>query len=158
MKKLYGFSSFLAFITGIILLSGGIWALIFTEANVVRERIITPSDASIPNTEVRGPLTLKAQADIIRHHTLESTDGKTYSEMPRQVQKLDENGNPVVDNQGNPVLVPNTARDIWITATSLTTALNLGIITYVFSVLVILLGLISIWNGFIFLVLARKTQ
>jgi hypothetical protein len=48
------------------------------------------------------------------------------------------------------------ARDIWITATTLTTALNLGILTYVFSGLIILLGGISIWTGVVFRALARR--
>jgi hypothetical protein len=47
-------------------------------------------------------------------------------------------------------MVSNDARTIWITATALTTALNLGIVTYVFSSLIILLGLISIWTGITF--------
>lgn len=156
MKKIYGWSSLFAFIVGVILTAGGIWGMIFTQDNVTREKIITPPDASIPGKLVNGPLTLKAQADVIRMHTLKSTGGKTYAEMPRQVQKLDENGNPVLDAQGNPVIVVNDAREIWITATALTTALHLGIMTYMFSGFVVLLGLISIWNGFMFFALYRK--
>ena len=86
------------------------------------------------------------------------TDGKTFSEMPRQIPKLDDNGKPVLDAEGNPIMVANTARDIWITATTLITALHLGVLTYVFSGMVLLFGLISIWTGVVFYALSRERQ
>ena len=150
MKKILMVSSVLAIVAGFIMVAGGIWGIVFTYQNVAREQITTPADASIPNAPVRGPLTLASQADIIRDHVLETTDGKTYSQMPQKVQKIDASGQPVLDAQGQPVMVSNDARTIWITATALTTALNLGIVTYVFSALIILLGLISIWTGITF--------
>ena len=150
-------SSLLAIVAGIILVSGGIWAIVFTCKNITQEKIITPADASIAGKPVKGPFTLKAQADIIREHTLKSTGGLTFSEMPRQIEKLDQNGKPVLGKDGKPVMVANTARDIWITATTLTTALNLAILTYLFSGLIVLLGCISIWTGIVFRALARKS-
>lgn len=156
MKNLLKLSSLLAIISGIILVCGGAWGIKFTYDNIARENIITPEDASIANTPVRGPLTLKAQADIIREHVLKTTGDKTYAEMPRQVPKLDEGGEPMMNENGEPMMTANTARDLWVTATTLTTALNLGIITYVFSGLILLFGLISIWTGIIFNALSKK--
>lgn len=156
MQKLLKISSALAIVAGIVLVISGVWGIAFTYQNVAQEKIVTPADASLPEKPIRGPLTLKAQADIIREHTLKATGGKTFAEMPRQVPKLDENGQPVVGADGKPVMTANTARDIWITATTLTTALNLGILTYVFSGLIILLGCISIWTGIVFLTLSRR--
>ncbi|MEK7093905.1 MAG: hypothetical protein AAB903_01020 [Patescibacteria group bacterium] len=156
MKKLLVTSSVLAVVAGIILVAGGVWGIYFTYKNIAQEKIVTPADASIPKKPVLGPLTLKAQADVIRKHTLEATGGKTFAEMPRQIEKLDESGTPVLDAQGKPVMVPNTARDIWITATTLITALNLGILTYVFSALVIVFGLISLWTGIVFYALSKN--
>ena len=134
----------------------GMWGIYFTYQNVVREQITTPDDASIPNTLVRGPLTLKSQADIIRKHVLETTEGKTFSQMPQKIQKQDADGDLVFDENGKPVMITNDARAIWITATSLMTALNLAIIAYAFSALVIFIGLISIWIGIIFRALKKK--
>jgi hypothetical protein len=134
MKKLLSTSSLLAIIVGIILVLGGAWAVMFTYQNVSQERIVTPEDASIPNAPVRGPFTLHSQADIIREHTFQKTGGKTYAEMSRD------------DEQ----------RPTWITATTLITALHLGIITYLFSGLIILFGLISIWTGVVFGALSKK--
>lgn len=134
MKKLLKISSVLAIIVGILLVAGAIWGVCFTYKNIAQEKIVTPADSSIPERSVRGPLTLKAQADIIREHTLKTTDGKTYAEMSREDEK----------------------RPLWITATTLTTALHLGILTYVFSGLIFLLGCISIWNGIVFYFLSRR--
>jgi len=127
-------SAVLAIGAGIVMVGGGLWAVMFTYQNVAQEKIVTPKDASIPETPVRGPLTLKAQADVIRKHTLASTDGKTYAEMSRE----------------------DESRSMWITATTLTTALHLGIITYLFSGLIVLFGLISIWTGIIFAALSKR--
>lgn len=134
MQKLLRVSAALAIGVGIILVFGGFWAVLFTYNNVAREDIVTTEDASIPNTPVRGPFTLKSQADIIRDHILKKTDGKTYSQMSREDEK----------------------RNLWIIATTLTTALHLGIITYLFSGLIILFGFISIWTGIVFKALSKK--
>lgn len=156
MKNLLKVSAVFGIITGIILISGGAWGISFTYKNIAQEKIVTASDSSIPNVPLRGPRTLKAQADIIRKHTLATTGGKTYAEMPRQIAKLDAEGIPVLDNTGAAVMVPNTARDMWITATTLTTALNLGIFCYVFSGLILFLGLISFWAGIVLSALSKK--
>ncbi|MEK7612248.1 MAG: hypothetical protein AAB407_02820 [Patescibacteria group bacterium] len=155
MKKLLKISSVLAIVAGVALVFGGVLGIAFTYKSIAQEKIITPADASISEKPVRGPLTLKAQADIIREHALKLTGGKTYAEMPRQIPKLDQNNQPILDASGKPVMTANTARDIWITATTLTTALNLGILTYGFSSLIILFGCISIWTGIVFSALSR---
>lgn len=156
MKKLLRISSVLAVAAGIVFLIGGAWGICFTYNNIVRENIVTPEDAAISGKPVRGPFTLKAQADIIREHTLRMTGGKTFAEMPRQIPQLDANGQAVLDGSGQPVMVANTARDIWITAITLITALNLGMLTYVFSGLILLFGAISIWTGIVFYKLAKE--
>jgi hypothetical protein len=156
MKSLLVTSAILVIWVGIIMVVAGGWAMLFTYQNVAQEGIVTPDDASIPNAPVRGPFTLKAQADVIRTHTLRSTEGKTYAEMPRQVAEIGPDGKPVLGDDGKPVMVGNEARNLWITATTLTTALHLGIITYLFSGLVVLFGLILIWTGLVFRVLSKR--
>jgi hypothetical protein len=136
MKKLLRISSWLAIIAGVVMVVGGMWAMCFTYNNIAQEKIVTPADASIPNAPVRGLFTLKAQADIIRHHVLETSGGKTYAEMPRE----------------------DTNRSLWVTATTLTTALNLAIISYVFAGFIVLFGLISVWTGVVFHVLGKRNN
>jgi hypothetical protein len=156
MKKTLLVSSFLAIIAGLVLVGSGIWGIAFTYTNVARENITTPDDASIPSVPVRGPFTLKAQADIIRVHTLRMTEGKTFAEMPRQLPKLDAEGKPILGEDGKPAMTVNVARDIWITATTLITALNLGVFAYAFSAVLLVFGLFFILIGIIFYVLGRK--
>jgi hypothetical protein len=59
-----------------------------------------------------------AQADIITHHQLESTDGLYYAEMDRVVPQVDENGEAVLDENGEALMVPNEARASWLNATT----------------------------------------
>ena len=47
------------------------------------ERIVTAEDAGVPLAPVTGPEEAKAQAEVIRKHTLELTGGKTYAELDR---------------------------------------------------------------------------
>lgn len=138
------------------MIGASVWGIRFTYTNVARENIVTPSDASIPSAPVRGPLTLKAQADIIRVHALKASDGKTYAEMPSKVPQVDSKGAPVLDAAGQPVMISNPARTTWITATALTAALNLGILTYAFSALALFMGFVSIWTGITFYMLGRQ--
>ncbi len=156
MRLLLRISGIFAITAGALLILGGLWGICFTYQNITREKIVTPEDASIPNAPVRDPFTLKSQADIIRTHALKITGGKTYSEMPRMVESLGEDGKPVLDSEGKPVMAPNEARNTWVTATTLTTALNLGILTYAFSGFTFLIGLISIWTGIVFVVLSKN--
>lgn len=156
MKKILFLTAVMAVIVGFVLVGGGVWGIAFTYQNIAQEKIVTPADAAIPNQPVRGPLTLKAQADIIRTHVLKTTGGQSYAEMPRQIPKLDSTGNPVLSEAGDEVMIPNEARELWVTALTLINALNLGIITYVFSGLIVLLGFISIWTGITFYIIRRS--
>ena len=155
MKKMLSISAFLAIVVGFILIVGALSAIVFTYQNVARENIITPADAAIPGAPVRGPFTLKAQSDIIRTHVLRSTGGQTFAEMPRQIPQLNAAGQPILGADGQPVMIANAARDLWITATTLITALHLAMLTYGFSGLILLFGLVSVWTGFTFLSLRR---
>jgi purine-cytosine permease-like protein len=155
-KKMFLLFAIAAFAVGVAGVAFGAWGIFYTYSNTVSEHIITPDDAAIPGKPVRGPLTLKVQADTIRKHTLRMTGGKTFAEMPRMVPKTDESGQPVLDENGNPVMVPNEARDIWITATTLITALRLGIMAYMLGAFVVLFGLISLATGFAFLAIRKR--
>lgn len=48
------------------------------------EHIVTPEDASKPNIAVVDGPSAMVQADIINKHALESTGGKTYAQMDRE--------------------------------------------------------------------------
>lgn len=156
MNKLVSVSGIVLLLAGIVMIIGGIAGVIFTYSSVKSENIVTPEDASISARPVRGPLTLKAQADIIRTHMLRMSDGKTYGEMPRQIQKLDDSGNVILNDDGSPMMIPNATRDTWITATTLITALNLGIMAYAMFSGMIVLGLLFGLIGIGFLALSKR--
>ncbi len=150
-------ASLVAFVIGLGSIGGGVAGAVYTYNQAATENVVTPDDASISEADVRGPLTMKAQVDIIRDHTLERTGGLYYAEMPRSVERLDENGNVVLDENGEPVMVPNSARDIWLTATNLTTALNLGIMAYALAAFAVVVGLALVVNGAVFLSLRKSS-
>lgn len=158
MQKMLRMSAGFAIGAGIIIAIAGFWGIVFVYNNVARENIVTPEEASIPSSPVRGPLTLKAQADIIRVHTLKATSGKTFAEMPRSIPQLDDKGRQVVGKDGKPIMVDNAARNIWIIATTLTTALYFGILAYAFSAFAIFVGIVFICFGVVFCKLARQSR
>ena len=98
----------------------------------------------------------KCFASYMRIHTLEATGGQVYSEMGRF---LDKNGNQTSDEAqaakdpktGRPV--PNTARDIWVTYTALSTALNTAYFAERVGVFGIVMGIALLLTGIGFLVL-----
>jgi len=93
-----------------------------------QEQIIGPADSTIPGQLVDTGAEAKAQAEIMRHHQLTSSQGLTYSQMGKYKTP---DGNPkgtsdaklaALDSNGNPI--SNPVRDSWVTETALTTALN----------------------------------
>ena len=75
----------LVIIAGLLLaLSGaGTWAMVQT--SLAAENITVADDAArFGGEQVDGPLTAYYQADIIEHHALEASGGKTYAELDRE--------------------------------------------------------------------------
>jgi hypothetical protein len=68
---------------GIYMLTEGMSAKDEVQDAVISENIITSEDASIPNVLVKDAETAKAEADVIEVHYLEMTGGKTYAELDR---------------------------------------------------------------------------
>jgi len=146
----------LAMTIGFGAMAGGLFGTWYTWDQAVAQDVVTPDDAAIPETPVRGPFTMWAQADIITHHQLDGTDGLYYSQMDREVPAVGENGEPILDENGEAVMVPNEARASWLNATTLTTALSLGILSYALAAFGFLTGLTLVVVGFVFLHIRRK--
>ncbi|MEX2611965.1 MAG: hypothetical protein WD380_00180, partial [Gaiellaceae bacterium] len=102
----------------------------------------------------------RAFARIMREHTLEITDGLTYSQMGR-FQSAEKPSDPAgtsdedaaaKDESGQPV--SNGARDIWVTETALTTALNMSYMAERLSVFGMVVGVALLLTGIGLVILA----
>jgi hypothetical protein len=146
----------LTLVVGFGSFAGGIFGAWYTWDQAVAQDVITPDDAAIPETPVRGPFTMWAQSDIITHHQLDNTEGLYYAQMPREIPQVDENGAAVLDENGEEVMVPNEARASWMNATTLTTALGLGIVAYALSAFAVVVGLTLMVTGYVFLQIRKR--
>jgi hypothetical protein len=154
-RRLLAIVGILTLVVGIGSFAGGVFGAVYTWNQAVAENITTPDDAVFPEVPLRGPFSMWAQADIIETHQLETTEGLRYSEMPRQVASVDEAGNPVIGEDGEPVMVANAARASWINATALITALNVGVLAYALSAFALVVGITMIASGVTFLSLRK---
>jgi hypothetical protein len=99
----------------------------------------------------------KCFASYMRIHTLESTGGLTYSQMGRF---LDKNGKQTNDASAAAIdpktnaPVENTGRNLWVTETALTTALNTSFFAERVALFSIVMGFALFLTGVGFLVLA----
>ncbi|MCC6223002.1 MAG: hypothetical protein IT201_05875 [Thermoleophilia bacterium] len=100
-------------------------------------------------------------AQYMRIHALESSGGLTYSELGRFVAATDP-GNPagtsnpdeaLTDDSGKPVA--NGARNTWVTATALTSALNMAFFAENVAKFGIIVGIALVLAGVGFFVLAE---
>jgi hypothetical protein len=114
------------------------------------EKIVGTPDSSIPGEEVDTGSEASAFADVIRKHTLEATGGATYAEMPRAVFK--DSGDPVPDEEADAALesgeaIDNPEREIWVTSTALSTALNTSFFAESVATFVIVMGVALLLIG-----------
>jgi len=117
---------------------------------LVAQNITTPADASIPNAAVNDARSAESMARIINHHALESTGGKTYSELGRYLAadgKSDTNDAKAAlkGADGNPVA--NPARNTAFQASSLQTSLWSSVMAFNLSDLVVGLGFMIVVLG-----------
>ena len=74
-----------AIIAGVALIVAGAATWIMVRSQLVAENITVAEDAAMFGGElVDGPLDAYYQADIINHHALDASGGKTYAELDRE--------------------------------------------------------------------------
>ena len=127
---------------------------------LARENIVgTPDMKKVANEKIDTGQEARDFAAGMRVHTLEATQGQTYAEMPRF---LDKNGEPTADEKaaavdpksGGPV--SNPARELWVTETALTTALNTSYFAENVATFSIVMGFALLLSGIGFLVLTLR--
>jgi hypothetical protein len=127
--------------------------------DLAREMIVGTEDSSIAGQKVDTGSEAQEFAATIRKHTLESTEALTYAQMDRF---LDENGKPTSDeskaaiNPASGKPVENGLRNLWVTSTALTTALNTAYFAESMATFVMVMGFALLLTGIGFLVLTLR--
>jgi hypothetical protein len=127
--------------------------------DLAREMIVGTEDSSIAGQKVDTGSEAQTFAAVIRKHTLEATGGQTYAQMGRF---LDEKGKPTSDEKqaavdpktGKPV--ENQLRNMWVTSTALSTALNTAYFAESVATFAIVMGIALLLTGIGFLVLTVR--
>jgi hypothetical protein len=109
-----------------------------------------------PGQAIKTGAEAKAFADVMEHHALESTGGKRYAEMgrfltPEGKETSDEALAAKDPKTGRPV--ENGLRNLWVTETALSTALNTSFFAERVAVFSIVMGTALLFTGIGFLVL-----
>jgi len=119
-----------------------------------------PSSVKLPTVDVAGkPINngdrARAFASYMRIHALEATGGKTYAEMPRFATADGKGTNDPAQAQKGPSGRPldNPARQVWITETALSTALNTSYMAEQLSIFGMVVGVALLLTGIGLLVL-----
>jgi putative Mn2+ efflux pump MntP len=163
MSKLYSYAGIAA---SVILIAVGIGAVVIgfngrdrVHSDLAREAIVGTPDSTIPGQKVDTGKEAEAFAAVIRKHTLESTDGQTYAEMGRF---LDKNGKATSDEKlaatdpKSGKTVDNPLRNMWVTSTALSTSLNTAYFAEQVATFAMAMGFALLLCGVGFLVLTMR--
>jgi hypothetical protein len=125
---------------------------------LAQEKIVGTPDSKIAGQLVDTGSEARAFADVMRQHTLEATMGQTYAEMPRFMGKdgkaTNEETAARVSDDGAPM--DNPARQIWVTETALSTALNTSYFAEQVAVFSIVMGIALLLTGIGFLIVSLR--
>jgi hypothetical protein len=120
-----------------------------------------PTTITLPTCDVAGKAidtgaAARCFASYIRIHALEASGGKTYSQLPRfaTADGAGTSDPAAAMKDSNGATVSNPARDQWITATSLSTALNVSYMADQLALFGIVVGVALLLTGVGFAVLA----
>ena len=79
MRKIAALTSI---IVGVLMVVAGVVVWIVVSTTLADQKITVSDDANCAaGDDVNGPISAYCQADIIDHHALEATGGKTYAEL-----------------------------------------------------------------------------
>ena len=127
------------------------------QSDLAREQIVGTPDSTIPGQKVDTGSEAQAFANVMRKHTLEATGGQTYAQMGRY---LDDAGKPTNDENAAAVQngkpVENPLRQLWVTETALSTALNTAYFAESVATFAIVMGVALLLTGVGFLVLSIR--
>ena len=109
----------------------------------------------VAGQEIKTGADAKAFADVMEFHALEATGGKRYAEMGRFLtasgKETNDEAAAAKTPDGRPV--ENGARNLWVTQTALSTALNMAFFAERVAVFSLVMGIALLLTGIGFLVL-----
>ena len=155
MRKLFQYGGIAASITLIAFGTGsivmGVQGRDTVRTELAREQIVGTPDSAIPGQSVDTGAEAKEFAAVMREHTLKATGGKTYAQMGRFIgtdgkPTNDEKAAAVDKQTGQPV--ENGLRNMWVTETALTTALNTAFFAENVANFAIVMGIALLLAGF----------
>jgi hypothetical protein len=124
--------------------------LIKAEATKAGLKNVDIPSSSVAGKSIDTPAEARTFAEYMRIHTLLATNGAVYASMPRF---LDANGKPT-DNEAQAAKDPKTgasvqngARNIWVTETALSTALNTSYFANQVALFSIVIGIALLLTG-----------
>ena len=167
MRKLFEIGGVIA---GLVLIAFGVAAIAMgvNGRSEVRDAIAEQKITATPDApaitdgklEPGQPITTgteaRAFADVMEFHALESTEGRRYAEMGRFLTDSGEETNDEAaaakGPNGRPV--ENGLRNLWVTETALSTALNMAYMAEQMALFGIVVGVALLLSGIGFIVLA----
>ena len=128
---------------------------ISAEAQKAGLKNATIPTCSVANKPITTGSTARCFAQYMRVHTFEATGGLTYAQMPRYATADGKGTNDATKaTQVNGQPVDNPIRNLWVTETALTTALNQSYLASQLANFGIVVGVALILAGFGFGILA----
>jgi hypothetical protein len=166
MRKLFAYGGIAASVI-LVAFGAGAIAIGVNGFNEVRDSIAvqhitaTPDAQELsggkltPGQDIKTGADAKAFAGVMEHHALKATSGKRYAEMGRFVtpKGTDTNDEALAAKTAEGQPVENGARNLWVTETALTTALNTAFFAERVAVFSIVMGVALLLTGIGFLVL-----
>lgn len=157
-------------ISGLVLIAFGVGAIALgvNARSEVRDAIAeqkitaTPDAAEITDGKLESGQPIKTGADarsfadVMEFHALESTEGQRYAEMGRFLTESGEETNDEAQAAKTPDGRPveNGLRNLWVTETALSTALNMSYMAEQLALFGIVVGVALLLSGIGFIVLA----
>lgn len=136
-------------VIGAIMFVGGASTWVLVQNQLSAENIVVAEDASfLAGDNVNGPFSAYAQAQIINHHALTASQGKTYAELGAMITEARNAGD-------NATVEKLTAtRTTLMNASFLRASLFTSVVAYGVALLVIGLGIMFALLGWAFMSLA----
>jgi hypothetical protein len=129
---------------------------ITTEAQKAGLKNVTIPTCSVANKSISSGTDARCFAQYMRIHALEASGGLTYAQMPRYATANGKGTNDAAVAQKGPTGQPldNPIRNVWVTETALSTALNTSFLATQIANFGIVVGIALLLSGFGFGILA----